>query len=112
MPGELGVNLVLRLGLAEFILVARAPAGHIAGPFSLLMRDADRRFGPVLPETPVYPQPRYQGAAELRQVLATGFGLYAEVAEAVLASSLLTGNTPEAEPIYGQESKGTDGERG
>ncbi len=98
VPGELGVNLVLRLGVAEFILVARVPTGHIGDPFGLLMRKADQRFGPVLSEAPVYPEPWYQGAAELRWVLAEGFGLYAEVATAVLASGLLAGNAPDAEP--------------
>ena len=98
VPGELGANLVLRHGVAEFILVARVPAGHIGDPFGLLMREADRRFGPVLPEAPAYPQPWYQGAAELRQVLADGFVLYAEVAAAVIASGLLTGSAPDAEP--------------
>jgi hypothetical protein len=96
-PSELGVNLVLRHGVAEFILVLRVPAGHIAGPFPRLMRKADHRFGPVLPEAPAYPQPWYQGGAELRRVLADGFGLYAEVAAAVLASGLLTGKAPDAE---------------
>ena len=57
MPGELGVNLSLRHGVAEFILVTRVPAGHIARPFSSLMREADQRFGPTLPEEPPYPQP-------------------------------------------------------
>ena len=99
VPGELGVNLSLRHGTAEFILVLRVPAGHIAGPFSGLMRDVERRFGLVLPETPPYPQPWYQGAGELRQVLAAGFGLYAEVAGSVLASGLLTGSAPDAEPV-------------
>lgn len=96
--GELGVNLVLRHGVAEFVLVVRVPAGHIGGPFPRLMREADRRFGPVLPESPAYPQPWYQGGAELRQVLAQGIGLYAEVAAAVLASGLLAGTAPDAEP--------------
>jgi hypothetical protein len=98
VPGELGVNLSLRHGVAEFILVLRVPAGHIAGPFSGLMRAADRRFGPVLPEAIPYPQPWYQGVAELQQVLAAGFGLYAEVAGAVLVSGLLVGSAPDAEP--------------
>jgi hypothetical protein len=96
-PGELGVNLALRNGIAEFILVVRVPAGHIAGPFSVLMRDVERRFGLSLQNTPRYPQPKYQGATELRQVLAAGFGLYTEVAAAILASGLLVGSGPEAE---------------
>jgi hypothetical protein len=98
VPGELGVNLSLRDGVAEFILVLRAPAGHIGGPFSGMMRHVERRFGPVLPETPPYPQPWYQGATELRQLLAVGFELYAEVAAAVLAGGLLAGIAPDAEP--------------
>lgn len=98
VPGELGVNLALRHGTAEFILVVRVPAGHIAGPFSSLMRDVERRFGLALPESPPYPQPKYQGAAELRQVLAAGFELYAEVAAAIIGSGLLTGSARDAEP--------------
>ncbi|MFO0882750.1 MAG: hypothetical protein U0894_00940 [Pirellulales bacterium] len=98
VPGELGANLVLRHGVAEFILVARVPAGHIGDPFGVLMRNADRRFGLMLPEAPVYPEPWYQGAAELRRVLAEGFGLYAEMAAAVIASGLLTGNATDAKP--------------
>lgn len=98
VPGELGANLVLRHGVAEFILVTRVPAGHVGQPFGRLMRKADRQFGLMLPEAPAYPQPWYQGAAELQRVLAEGFGLYAEVVAAVLASGLLTGNPPDAEP--------------
>ncbi len=99
LPCELGANLVLRHGVAELILVARVPAGHIGEPFGLLMRKADERFGPVLPDAPVYPQPWYQGAAELRRVLTSGFALYAEVAAAVVASGLLAGSAPDAEPL-------------
>jgi len=111
VPGELGLNLSLRHGVAEFILVVRVPAGHIAGPFSLLMRQADRRFGPVLPDTPPYPQPWYQGAAELKQVLSAGFGLYAEVAAAVLTSGLLDEHGP-TEPDAPPDHGGTQRRRG
>jgi hypothetical protein len=90
MSGELGINLALRHGTAEFILVVRVPVGHIGGPFSALMREVEEGFGPTLPETPPYPQPKYQGAPELRQVLSAGFGLYAEMATAIIASGLLT----------------------
>jgi hypothetical protein len=89
VPGELGLNLCLKHGVAEVILVVRAPTGHIAGPFSELMRDVEKRFGPALPPTPPYPQPWYQGPAELRRVLAEGFGLYAEVAATIVTSGLL-----------------------
>lgn len=89
VPGELGVNLCLKHGVAEFILVVRVPAGHIAGPFSKLMRDVEQRFGPPLPPTPPYRQPWYQGPTELRRVLAEGFGLYAEVQAAIVVSGLL-----------------------
>jgi hypothetical protein len=92
VPGELGVNLGLRHGTAEFILVVRGPAGHVGGPFSRLMRAVERLSRPPLPAVPAYPQPWYQGAAELTQVLAAGFGLYAEVAAAIRASGLLTGD--------------------
>lgn len=92
-PNDLGMNLALRHGVAEFILVVRPPTGHIGGPFSLLMREADRRFGPVLPETPVYPQPWYQGIDELHRVLAEGLAFYAELANAIRDSGLLTGTS-------------------
>jgi hypothetical protein len=91
VPGELGLNLCLKHGVAEFILVVRVPAGHIAGSFSGLMREVEQRFGPGLPPTPPYPQPWYQGPTELRRVLAEGFGLYAEVAAAIVVSGLLGG---------------------
>jgi hypothetical protein len=93
VPGELGINLALRHGTAEFIVVAQVPAGHVGGPFSALMREVEERFGPTLPETPPYPQPNYQGAPELRQVLSAGFDLYAEMATAIVASGLLTGGS-------------------
>lgn len=106
VPGELGINLSLRHGVAEFILVVRVLAGHIGGPFSRLMREVAQRYGPALPEEPRCPQPWYQGPAELRQVLVAGCGLYAEVAGAVLASGLLTGSPPDAVPSAAADRRG------
>ncbi len=97
LAGELGVNLIVKGGVAEFLLVVRTPAGHVGGPFPLLMRQAERRFGPPLPPTKPYPQPWYRDGEELRRVLLAGFALYAEVAGAVVASGLLGGPSAAAD---------------
>ena len=103
VPGELGVNLSLVHGVAEFILVCRVPVGHIGDVFPVIMRDVEHRFGPELPESPPYPQPWYQGPAELRHVLAEGFGLYAEIAGAIRASGLLAGEDNGGETGVGAD---------
>ncbi len=94
-PAELGLNLAFT-GLVEFILVARAPAGHIGRPFHGLALDVAERDAPQLVPSPRYPRPSYRDAAELRKVLAQGFGLYTDLAAAVLASGLL-GKAGDAE---------------
>jgi hypothetical protein len=87
-PGELGVNLSIN-GSVEFILVARAPVGHIGPTFHGLALDLAQRHAPELVPNSPYPQPWYRDAAELKRVLAEGFELYADLASAIIASRLL-----------------------
>jgi hypothetical protein len=86
--GELGLNLAIS-GSVEFILVARSPAGHIGGVFHGMALELARRHAAELTPDPPYPRPWYRDGAELRRVLASGLGLYAELADAVRGSGLL-----------------------
>jgi hypothetical protein len=89
-PGELGVNLCLKHGVAEFILVARTPAGHVGDAFTALAANVARRYAPELLRDPPYLRPWFRDAGELRLVLRYGFGLYADLASRILASGLLS----------------------
>ena len=104
-PGELGLNLVLK-GSVEFILVARAPAGHIGDCFHVTALELARRHAPELVPDPPYPRPWYRDEAELRRVLAEGIRLYADVAAAIQANRLL-GASAKAEPDVAPGRGGT-----
>jgi hypothetical protein len=87
-PAELGLNVAID-GSVEFILVARAPTGHIGPTFHRLALDVAKRDAPELVPSPRYPRPSYRDAAELREVLAQGLVLYSDLATAILVSGLL-----------------------
>jgi hypothetical protein len=88
VPGELGLNLTLK-GVAEFILVAHAPVGHVGGTFHGMALTLARQHAPELVPEPPYPRPWYRDEAELRRVLADGLCLYADLAAAIRSKRLL-----------------------
>lgn len=78
------LNVAFRASAAEFILDLRTPAGRYGGPFKGLANRLERRRDPAFAPSPPYPDLPFSTAAELRDVLAFGTGLYVEAREAIL----------------------------
>jgi hypothetical protein len=84
---ELGLNVSLENGQAEWILVFKTPSGHLGSPFSALATEAKRLSTPSYRHTPPNPVPNITSQAELGEALDQGLALYDELATMLAAQT-------------------------
>jgi hypothetical protein len=83
--GELGLNVSLRDGRVEWILVFATAPGHLGDTFANMALNSKRLAHPAYKHSPPYPTPKVSSKAELDAVIEEGLALYDDLAKHLAA---------------------------